>query len=74
LKPAPELVCLLDPPDFLAPRKLRFRRKLEDQPPQRFLHPLWQLLVIRSVRTRARLSRTAADAVILKPPQLIFVG
>ena len=80
LKPAPELVRLLDPPDLLAPRKLRLRRKLQNQPPQRFLHPLRQLLVIRPVQIRVRRRRAlsagcrSVSVVILQPTPLIFVG
>ena len=46
LQAAPELMRLLDAANFLAARSFRFGGELEDEPAQRFLQALGQLLVV----------------------------
>ena len=50
LQAAPELVRLLDAADFLAARGFGFRRELEYEPAQRFLHAFGQMLVVQAER------------------------
>src|SRR5580692_11171336 len=59
LQTAPELVRLLDPPHFLPTRRFRLRRKLVNEPPQRLLQLLRQLLIVHAKRASAR-SRVAS--------------
>ncbi len=50
LQAAPELVRLLDAADFLAARGFRFGRELEDEPAQRLLQAVGELLVVETER------------------------
>src|ERR1700675_2107965 len=72
LQAAPELMCLLDAPNFLPPCGLGFRRELMYQSPESFLQSLRELLVVlpkRVFRARGsfRVIRKGGDCVRTVP-------